>query len=347
MMDLTTQLSEQKMKVDFDSYDITVKELINMVKDGYIDIAPDYQRQFRWDEERQSTLVESIFLGIPVPSLFTAANKDGTWELVDGVQRLSTMIHFAGDAEVRAKIGLKAATPLQLKELLKLTAFNGKSFTDIPRAVQMGFELKPIKVVTLSDKSVAKVRFDLFERLNSGGIKLTDQEIRSCILQGKFNEFLKERGKSLEFQRTVKLPKSGESDGTREEWVLRFFSYLNSYKTFDHSVKEFLTDYMTEATKQFSYKAGEEIFDKTFHKLATALPNGITRSTNRNNTPANLYEAVAVGAALALLQKDDINLAGIANWMQSNEMKDLTTGATNSRTRVKARIEFCRDQFLS
>lgn len=100
---LTSQLNEQKHKVDFDTYDFSVKELINMVSDKIINIAPEYQRQFRWDTERQSVLIESIFLGIPVPSLYMATNSDGTWEVIDGVQRLSSMIHFAGDDKALEK----------------------------------------------------------------------------------------------------------------------------------------------------------------------------------------------------------------------------------------------------
>jgi Protein of unknown function DUF262 len=99
-------LNEQKRRVDFDSYDITVKELVGMVGDNMIDIAPEYQRRFRWDIKRQSALIESVFLGIPIPTLFMAANPDGTWELIDGVQRLSTLIHFVGDPGQRRKIGL-------------------------------------------------------------------------------------------------------------------------------------------------------------------------------------------------------------------------------------------------
>src|SRR5437870_12516973 len=92
--DLQTQLNEQRRKVDFDSYDITVQQLLIMVESGAINVAPVYQRQYRWDSIRQSRFIESIFLGIPIPSLFMAANADGTWELVDGVQRLSTLVHF-------------------------------------------------------------------------------------------------------------------------------------------------------------------------------------------------------------------------------------------------------------
>jgi uncharacterized protein with ParB-like and HNH nuclease domain len=123
--DIIGELNEQKRKVDFNSYDISVKELISMVGEGIIDIAPEYQRQFRWKEDRQSALIESIFLGIPVPSLFMATNIDGSWELIDGVQRLSTIIHFAGDEAARQKI--QSTDELILVSLEKLKTFNDKT----------------------------------------------------------------------------------------------------------------------------------------------------------------------------------------------------------------------------
>lgn len=177
--DLQSQLMEQKMKVDFNSYDLSIKELISMISDDLINIAPEYQRQFRWDSERQSSLIESLFLGIPVPSIFMATNADGTWELIDGVQRISTILCFAGSDEDRKKINAKTISALKLKGLDKLTLFNDKSFFDLPNDIQNKFKLTSIKVTTLSDKSDKNVRFDLFERLNRGGVILSDQEIRS------------------------------------------------------------------------------------------------------------------------------------------------------------------------
>src|SRR2546426_8164167 len=258
MPDLLAQLSDQKRRVDFDSFDITVKELVGMVADSLIDIAPEYQRQFRWDQERQSTFVESVFLGIPVPSLFMAANPNGSWELIDGVQRLSTLVHFVADDSVRQK--LKLSQSLILIELKKLTEFNGKSFQTLPKPVQLQFLLKPIKVTTISDKSDLTVRFDLFERLNTGGVLLSPQEIRACIYRGEFNEFLRQMARFAPFKKAVRLPREGESNGTREEFVLRFFAYYDSYKSFDHSVTEFLNGYMERASKQFEYPKHRAVF---------------------------------------------------------------------------------------
>ena len=129
VVDLTSQLNDQRRKVDFDTYDITVQQLIAMVETDVINVAPAYQRQYRWDELRQSRFIESIFLGIPIPSLFMAANPDGTWELVDGVQRLSTLVHFAGNEKARLKLGMR--TRLELSNLEKLPDFKG-TFEALP-----------------------------------------------------------------------------------------------------------------------------------------------------------------------------------------------------------------------
>lgn len=344
MPDLIAQLNEQKRKVDFDSFDITVKELISMAAEGLIDIAPEYQRQFRWDAENQSTFVESVFLGIPIPSLFMAANPDGTWELIDGVQRLSTLVHFVGDDQLRSSLGMK--TKLTLVGLEKLSHFNAMSYDTLPRSVQIQFSLKPLKVTTISDKSDLQVRFDLFERLNTGGVLLTPQEIRACLYRGEFSDFLRGLSQDRNFKRMVKLPRERESDGTREEFVLRFFAFYYRYKQFEHSVVDFLNKYMADAAKHFNYTRGRALFESVFSALAAALPHGIVRERVKSRTPVNLYEAVAVGAALALKKVATLKTKGASSWLNSEELKSLTTGATNSRAMVQQRVEFCRDRFL-
>ena len=341
---LFEQLDQQRRKVDFDTYDIIIQQLISMVESGAIDVSPAYQRQFRWNNTKRSHLVESVFLGIPVPSLFMATNKDGTWELVDGVQRISTLVQFSGTEGARAKLGLNE--PLTLDKLEKLAKFNGMKFADLPDSLKLKFLHRPIKVITLSDKSDLVVRFDLFERLNTGGVALTNQEIRSCIYRGPFNAFLEKMAKTPDFRQTVRLSEGQESDATREECVLRFFAFFDRYTEFVHSVVGFLNDYMKDASKSFEYAAKEKLFLDTFKNLSEALPEGIVRSPTRNRTPLNLFEAVAVGAALALKRQDRIDTTDVSSWVQSEDLGKLTSGGTNNRAMVTGRIEFCRDRFL-
>jgi len=338
--DLIEQLNNQKRKVDFDTFDITVKQLISMVEDKLIDIAPEYQRQFRWKQDRQSVLIESVLLGIPLPSLFMAANKDGTWELVDGVQRLSTLIRFAGSEELRKR--LSVGDPLVLESLNKLSTFNSLSFQNLPPPIQIQFQLKPIKIITLSDKSDLQVRFDLFERLNTGGVALTDQEIRACIFRGPFINLLEELAQDPDFRTVVHVPQHKFHDGTLEEYVLRFFAFLYNYKIFEHSVVGFLNEYTAQASIQFDAEKNRSIFKKTFKQLATIFPNGIKRS--QSTTPVNLYEAIAVGAGLVVQAGGKLTATKNPKWVGSTDLRHYTTGATNSRKQVASRIEYCAKQ---
>ena len=228
---------------------------------------------------------------------------------------------------------------------MKLSEFNGMTFENLPESLKLQFKHRPLKVITLSDKSDLVVRFDLFERLNTGGIALTNQEIRACIYRGEFGAFLEQMAADPDFVKTVRLNQTQERDGTRPECVLRFFAFLHRYQEFDHSVVDFLNDYMEIASTSFEYAANTKLFLNTFKTLSAAFPNGIVRSPTRKLTPLNLFEAVSVGAALALRQRNSINVADVSSWLQSEELRQLTSGGTNNRTMVTGRINFCLDRF--
>lgn len=258
---LELQLKDQRRTVDFDTFDIFTQQLVAMVKGRQIFVSPAYQRKFRWNAEQCSQFIESLLLGIPVPSLFMATNADNTWEIVDGVQRLSTLVWFAGDEGLRRSTGLLNG-PLVLAGLQKLTAFNGLALSELSAPLQQHFWTRPLKVITLNDKSDNIVRYDLFERLNTGGIALSPQEIRDCVYRGDFADFLEECARSQHFKAVVRLTPLQQRDATAEECVLRFFAFLHRYGEFDHSVKDFLNDYMEDASKQFEYRKGEELFEQ-------------------------------------------------------------------------------------
>lgn len=341
---LGTQLKEQRRSVDFDTFDIHVQQLINMLEEQQISVAPAYQRKFRWDPKRCSQLIESLMLGIPVPSLFMATNEDNTWEVVDGVQRLSSIVKFAGSEGLRQRLELDA--PLVLTDMQKLSKFEGMRYESLPAHIQQHFKTRPLKVITLNDKSDKIVRYDLFERLNTGGVALSPQEIRGCIFQGPFSEFLENLSKNPDFRTVVRLKQGQQLDGTAEECVLRFFAFKNRYRKFEHSVNDFLNEFMDSATKGFDYHLESEHFKLTFSELAKLFPNGLMRPSRKSSTPLNLFEGVAVGASLALLVSKRLDSSGLSDWMNSPELRDFTTGATNSRPAVIGRIEFCKDRFL-
>lgn len=342
---LIEELGDQRRKVDFNSYDFSVKELVSMVEEGIIDIAPEYQRQFRWENARQSKLIESLLLGIPIPNIFMATNANGSWEVIDGVQRLTTIIRFMDNNKAKTRANVKDS--LTLKSLEKLPSFNNKTFLDLPHKIKLDFMLSTLKVTTLTDKSDLNVRFDLFERLNTGGIKLTAQEIRSCVFRGAFNEFVKRMAQVENFLIATKLTERSIKDGTAEEAVLRFFAFLHNYNNFKYNVTGFLNNYMSIANKTFDYEKNEKLFKKTFEELSK-LKFGISKgqSTRHSGFKINFYEGVAVGAALALQEKEKINLSDFYSWINDESFIASTTGATNRPKMVQHRILFCKENFL-
>jgi hypothetical protein len=348
--EIRKQLDLHRRKVDFDEYNLSVDQLTQMLDKQLIDAAPDYQRHFRWDGPRQSKLIESVFLGIPVPPIYMATNENQRWEVVDGLQRLMTIAHFCAPAhlwerlsrEARARGAELSTEPLVLVELKKLSLLNDMGIDEMPEEFKVAFGLRPVKIVVLNDKSDRRVRFDLFERLNTGGLKLSDQEMRSCVFRGPFIDMLKSLSMSADFRRVVVLPKTREADGTYEEYVLRFFAFLLSYETFDHSVKGFLDDFVAEHAEDALSNELQDVFSNTFKSLARKLPYGIRG--RKGTTPVNLFEGVAVGAGLVI--RDGGGLKGDPTaWLESSELRGYVTGATNSRPRVRGRIEFCRDRF--
>ncbi len=342
------ELADQRRKVDFDTYDVTVDELIRRVSRGRIDIAPIYQRQFRWDPLRQSRLIESFLLGIPVPPLFMATNQvsgaQTQWEVVDGLQRLLTLVSFAADSDTRRAAKL-TDPPLKLTGLEKLESFSQMHFLDLPDDIRTTLEDRPAKVIVLNDKSDLQVRFDLFERLNTGGVKLTDQEVRECVFRGPFMDLLTVLTATQNFTAVVILPRSSWKDGTPQDYVLRFFAFFDRYTSFKHSVKDFLNDFTESTLHRPLLAERKSLFEATFRFLAQVFPRGV--KSPKGTTTVNLFEAVAVGAALALKEEPFLKPLEDVSWLSSTELRRLTTGATNSLPRVKGRIEFCRDRFLS
>ena len=330
-----TEIRDERRSVGFDSYDITVKQLTDMVSEGQINISPDYQRKFVWDAVRQSHLVESIFLGIPIPSLFMATNDDATWEVIDGLQRLTTLMNFANPA---------GKPPLRLKGMEKVPSLNGATFEDLPSNLKLSFLTRPVRITVLNDRSDYQVRFDLFERLNTGGITLHEQEIRNCVFQGPFNDFLRQCAQDPRLDEAVKRnDKTGR--GNLEEITLKFFAYFEDRQRFSHSVKDFLNGYMEQKTDSFTNRAElTAVFDNTMATIAGMLPTGVVRQKRPNSTPLVLFEAVAVGVADVIQSGRAIDPQKLRAILDDEGLTALTTGATNSQVKLSGRINYVSER---
>lgn len=178
--DLTRQLESQRCIVDAEHFDLTLRELLGMLEDGGLVTAPQDRRKFHWDTGSQSRFIESLFLGLPVPSLFVAANPDGTWAVIDGVQRLSTLAHF-GTTRPGALREIGEHEPLTLTGLDRLTEFNGRKLADLPPPIQLQFWRRTLRVTALADHGHPDVRFEIVRRLNRGGVAPSGHEVGASV----------------------------------------------------------------------------------------------------------------------------------------------------------------------
>ncbi|ELM3615360.1 DUF262 domain-containing protein [Aeromonas sobria] len=346
IISIQNQLEKNRRSVSFDSYDITLKQLYDMLLEGMIDIAPEYQRHFVWDAARQSALIESLFLGIPIPSLFMATNPDASWEVIDGLQRITTILNFIGDSTELDNVKANYQK-LELADLEKLETMNGLTFKELPKSMQFMLLTRPLRVTVLNDRSDFSVRYDLFERLNTGGVKLHEQEIRNCIFIGEFNDFIKELSETPDFRAVVKMTANAERSGSYEELVLRFFAYFYNSEEFVHSVKGFLNDFMAKKTESFKDKKEyAKLFATTFQTLKNNLPDGIVRGNRKNITPVILFEAISVGCAKALKSGKAVDLTKLLPLLNDADLKKYTTGATNNKKYVLKRIAIVEEALI-
>ncbi|QKW01025.1 DUF262 domain-containing protein [Streptomyces sp. NA02536] len=332
---MQAQLEAQRRKIDVDNYTITVRELLSMAERSELKRAPEYQRKFRWDEEAESRLIESILLGLPVPNLFFATNDDGSWEVVDGLQRISTLIHFASDSDTQLA-EIKKKTPLVLRELKKLDQFNGLTYEDLPPSIKFAFTKRGLGVTALSDKSDPQIRFDTFERLNRGSVELSKQEVRACIYEGPFNKLIRELADTEDFKTLVKLQRKNEENATREELVLKFFAYLNKRSDFGGAVHDFLNAYMEANRHSFDVDEGRELFTEVVEEILNVTQGPLLRS-NTHVTPQNELEAVMVACAELLQEHGEIGTPP-SGWLDDKQLVAASTGATNTRPKLRDRI---------
>jgi len=326
----TKQIMDEQRTVDFDTREFTVELLVNKFKINDIFIPP-YQRGFIWDTDRQSKFIESVILGLPIPYLFTADTKDGNLEIIDGSQRIQTIEAFLDNE-------------LELSGLEKLTSLNGFKFEDLPLPQQRKFKNKSLRMIQLSDKADDKVRFDIFERINTGSQNMRAMEIRKGAYAGGFYDLLIECTSDSLFQKICPMGEKQRIRGEAEELVLRFFAYSEDYKSFKHDVAKFLNDYMKRKTQNgFNKTKMETDFTRMVKFVDLYFPYGFQRSSSSSLVPRVRFEAIAVGVYLALEKNPNLAPRNM-DWLGSKEFsKHTTTHASNSPKRLRERIEFVRD----
>ncbi|MDR2467085.1 MAG: DUF262 domain-containing protein [Prevotellaceae bacterium] len=315
------------------------KELIKNESFSVI-IVPEYQRNFVWNDKMRAKFIESIFMKVPMPPLFAfVLDDEGNLELIDGVQRLSTINAFVSDN-------------LILDNLEILDMLNGYKFSELDISRQRKFNNLSLKIYLLDKETDEGVRADIFNRINSTGAKLSPAEVRKgSFIDNAFYDFIIDCTGLPEFATLFSAKREDEKlRGEKEELITRFFAYTEKYLDFEHSVKEFLDDYIKEKGSSF---ADEEKASKKAQLINTLsfvkdnFPYGFRKSSNSHTIPKVRFEAIAVGTSLALQENPNIANPDL-RWLESNEFLDwVTSGSSNNRSKLRGRIEFVRDCLLN
>jgi hypothetical protein len=185
---LEREIAKARLEISADTISMSISELSNLYREGILEIRPEFQRLFRWEQAQKSRLVESIMLGIPLPSFFVSQeSSSGKWELVDGLQRVSTLLELQGllrdsDGTVRPPLVLRATK--FLPHLEGQTWESESNRHQLTEAQKLDIRLARLDIRIIRRGSDPKAKFDLFQRLNSFGSSLTPQEIRSAMIAG-------------------------------------------------------------------------------------------------------------------------------------------------------------------
>lgn len=326
------QLKELQRQVEYDTKDYTLELLLDKFEKGDFYI-PDYQRQFVWKPNNRSLFIESVLLGLPIPFMFFAGCDDERLEIIDGAQRMQTLREF-----VKRK--------MKLSKLAKLTELDGFVFEDLSTATQRKFLNRTFRVVVLDEKTTTDIRQDLFNRINTSGVKASDSEVRRGSYPGKLTSYIEKCCKNELFVALCPISKNKAVRQERFELVLRFFAYLNDYKHFEHEVNPFLNDFLAKNLDSFDEQQYETDFIGMLNFVQKHFQFGFAKSQNATTTPRVRFEAISVGVALALRAYPNLEVKNV-DWLNSEEFKVLTTSdASNNEGKLVARVEYVRDRLI-
>ena len=280
----------------------TIDLIVSRLKENEIDLEPDFQREQMWDDGRKSRLIESLLLRIPIPAFYVAADDEDRWKVVDGIQRLSSINGYIHNEFL-------------LRGLEYLSEFEGKLYEDLPRAMQRRIKETELVVNVISPSTPVGVMFNVFLRINTGGVPLNAQEIRNALTPPQIRDYLKALARSNEFLRATEYSIRPNRMADRE-CILRFLAfYMDPWTNYSTSKMD-LNTYLTNAMNKISdINRGErDLFATAFKKAMDAAfrifgqDTFRRRSNDNSRSPVNKALLETWGVALARCSPEQIEI---------------------------------------
>ncbi|AEK46601.1 hypothetical protein RAM_40670 [Amycolatopsis mediterranei S699] len=282
-------LSTDDRKLVTQPYDLGVKGISDDIARGRLKLAIEYQRKYVWDQSKASRLIESLLLNVPIPVCYFAEDEDGSYEVIDGLQRLTTISRF-----LKNKFSLSGISVL--KEL------EGKFYDDLAPRDQRRLENRTIRCIVITEESHPDIKFDVFERLNTGAASLTAQELRNCIYRGEFNDSLKSMAKNRSLLRLLGSDSNSRMD--HEELVLRFLALTSGVELYKPPLRQFLNSHIRKNRHRATTSRELKMFESTCDAVYEALGDGAFRVVGRDgkahrNVNKALFDSIMIPAAFA------------------------------------------------
>lgn len=372
------------------SLDISFNELADMYNEGELIITPDYQRTFRWDIVKQSRFIETLLLEMPVPPIYAIEIEDGKYELIDGLQRISSYLSFRGmlktipdalidedmypedegDEEYEEDELTYPKNSFKLDGCDIISELNGMFYDDLPASLKIKAKRAFVTLKVLRKGINPQMKYHMFKRLNTGGEKLSFQEIRNCsirLIDSKFINYINSMAGNKDFLGTIhNVSKSQKQKKFAEELVLRFFAFKNVADVFSHDIDKFLTGYMEEVSLSdskespiFDYEKETLIFNNTFKWLNESLGKdafAVYKKESDRLTGFNVYqfEAITIGiqSVYAKLNDGQMSIMDLKERLikakSDNELKMATIGGGKNspgvyRTRIARVVSILGD----
>lgn len=354
---ILAELDSARKTVKTDDYSMSIGELINLYRDNEIKLDPAFQRLFRWEDRQKTKLIESILIGIPIPEIFVAQKADGIWHVVDGVQRLSTIYQFIGV--------LTDSEPLTLTTSKYLPSLEHARWENLPISTQREFKKSKIKINIILTENSDEAQYELFQRLNTGGTELSDQEVRNCLIlmvNPDFHKKLDDLKNYPNFINCLKLKKHNFEKEFHMELILRMYmgyEGIINYASYEPLSNAILSDFIDKETinliKNADFDQFIGVFKRTFDKLhAVLLKDSFLKYNSELNEfsgafNVSAFEMISTGVAVnidAIEAGGDDKLTDKVKAIYSEEaVKESLLRGVRATQRYKRLTEFSKSYF--
>lgn len=350
ILEIERRFDQSQNDLVLQTSDFSLQGLKDMVDSEIIDLAPKYQRRERWEVERQSELIESFLLNVPVPPIYLAEEEYGIYSIIDGKQRITAVSDYLNNS-------------FALKGLEEFPDLNGARFRELPRSLQGALKVRPyLRVITLLKQSSPRLKYEVFIRLNRGGIRLNNQEIRNVAFRGALNDAIYEAAAS-EFLRTVlKIdgPKSAAYQQMQDaEYVLRFLTLQRTWERSSGSLSRAMDQFMlqnrdvTEVEAQVLLEPFRIALTRAYSLWGEAAFQRWDGQRWRQQALAGLYDAEMIAASLLTDAQALTVSANQAQVVQATKdlfgdpaFEEAVRLGTNTPSRIKSRIEKTYDMLV-